>query len=93
MEDSLIPILIIAGIINLAIFFAVIFYAVRMANKPLQRYLRILINLKADDLRKQGLEPNKAVEDVDNLDALLKQFSNGQITQEQFNYQAEKYLI
>lgn len=94
MEHSeVLTIVIIAGLINLAILFAVIYYAINYANKPIKRLLRILITMKGEELKKQGIDPNKAIEDVDELDSLIKQLSNAQISQQDFNYKAEKYLI
>jgi hypothetical protein len=93
MEDSVLPIIIIAGIINLALMFAIFFYAVKMANKPLNRYLRILINMKAEELSKADIDPQKPIDKVDELDRLIKLRSSEQITSEQFNKEAEKYLV
>lgn len=92
-ENTIYAIIIIGGLINLAILFAVIYYAVNLNNKPIKRLLRILINMKAEELRKQGIDPQKSINAVDELDALVKQLSNAQITKEQFDFHSDKYLV
>jgi hypothetical protein len=92
-DTQAIVIIIFAFILNLVIFYFLIYSAVSDANKDLKRALRILINLKALDLERHGIDAKQALKPLDEIEDLKSQKFHGQISQAQLDERLQDYLI
>jgi hypothetical protein len=93
-RDQLIVIAIAAFILGIIIFLFLIRWAVKSANEDMVRSLRILINMKAEELKEKGIDPRKSLEPLNELDELKKLRSQERITQKQLEEMIkEKFIL
>jgi hypothetical protein len=94
MEDQTLWLIIIAAfILNLVILYFIIYFATKSANDDLLRAVRILVNLKAAELKKEGIDVAEAKALVNKIDELNKLKGSGKIAAEELKVKLYDQLI
>lgn len=94
--EAFLVIYIISVVIGLVILYFLMMYAVKAGNKKTLFALRLLINLKAIEMRRAGFtdsEIKEALNSVRRVDELNKALINEEITREQYELQTKEFLI
>jgi hypothetical protein len=86
-------IILMLAFLNLVVLYYIIYVAVKSANADLTRSVRILINLKALELTKNGIDPKEALRPLQEISELKRMISNGQLSQKELDEKLKEYLI
>jgi hypothetical protein len=86
-------IILMLAFLNLVVLYYIIDVAVKSANADLTRSVRILINLKALELTKNGIDPKEALRPLQEINELKRKKSNGQLNQKEFDEKLKENLI